>query len=135
MFTSQTQIRVHYALTDQMGFVYHGHYAQFYEIGRTDAIRNLGFSYKDMESLGIIMPVVETKFKFLLPAKYDDLITVITTLKELPEKHRVVFHGEIYNESNQLLNIGEVTMYFMEANGMKKSVMPMPLKEKLSKYF
>ena len=81
------------------------------------------------------MPVVETKFKFLLPAKYDDLITVITTLKELPEKHRVVFHGEIYNESNQLLNIGEVTMYFMEANGMKKSVMPMPLKEKLSKYF
>ena len=135
MFTSQTQIRVHYALTDQMGFVYHGHYAQFYEIGRTDAIRNLGFSYKDMESLGIIMPVVETKFKFLLPAKYDDLIKVITTLKELPEKHRVVFHGEIYNESNQLLNIGEVTMYFMEANGMKKSVMPMPLKEKLSKYF
>lgn len=135
MFTSQTQVRVHYALTDQMGFVYHGHYAQFYEIGRTDAIRNLGFSYKDMESLGIIMPVVETKFKFLLPAKYDDLITIKTTLKELPEKHRVVFYGEIYNENNQLLNIGEVTMYFMEVEGMKKAVMPKPLKERLQKYF
>ena len=135
MFTSQTQIRVHYALTDQMGFVYHGHYAQFYEIGRTDAIGNLGFSYKDMEALVIIMPVVETKFKFLLPAKYDDLITVKTTLKELPENHRVVFFGEIYNEVNQLLNIGEVTMYFMQADGMKKSFMPEPLKKKLSNYF
>ena len=135
MFSSETQIRVHYALTDQMGFVYHGHYAQFYEIGRTDAIRGLGFSYKDIEAMGIIMPVVETKFKFLQPAKYDDLITVKTTLRELPEKHRVVFHGEIYNEQQHLLNIGEVTMYFMEAAGMKKAAMPKPLLDRLEKYF
>jgi len=135
MFSSQTQIRVHYALTDQMGFVYHGHYAQFYEIGRTDAIRSLGFSYKDIEAMGIIMPVVETKFKFLLPAKYDDLITVKTFLRELPDKYRVVFHGEVYNEQKQLLNIGEVTMYFMEAAGMKKAAMPQPLLDRLKNYF
>ncbi len=135
MYSSETKIRVHYALTDQMGFVYHGHYAQFYEVGRTEAIRQLGFAYKDIEALGIIMPVVEAKFKFLLPAKYDDLITVKTTLKELPAAHRVVFHGEIYNEQSQLLNIGEITMYFMEANGMKKSLMPLPLKSRLEAYF
>jgi len=79
MYQSSTSIRIHYALTDQMGFVYYGHYAQFYEIGRTEAIRALGLTYKDMEAMGVIMPVVEMQLKFLRPAKYDDLITVKTT--------------------------------------------------------
>ena len=78
MFTHKTQIRIHYALTDQMGVVYHGHYAQFYEIGRTEALRSLGITYKNVEELGVIMPVVEIHTKFLRPAKYDDLITVVT---------------------------------------------------------
>jgi len=135
MYTAETTIRVHYALTDQMGFVYHGHYAQFYEIGRTDAIRELGFTYKTMESLGIIMPVIDVHFKFILPAKYDDLITVKTMLKELPDTHKVIFHGEIYNQSNQLINVGEVTMYFMESASMKKTFMPEALKRQLQSYF
>src|SRR5215212_12176923 len=79
MYTTETSIRIHYALTDQMGIVYHGHYAQFYEIGRTEAIRSLGYTYKDIEALGIFMPVVDIHSKFLRPAKYDDLITVKTT--------------------------------------------------------
>ena len=135
MFIAETNIRIHYALTDQMGFVYHGHYAQFYEIGRTEAIRTLGYTYKDIESMGIIMPVIETRFKFLLPAKYDDLITVKTILKEIPDNHRIVFYGEIYNQSAQLLNVGEVTMYFMQVEGMKKIPMPKELKDKIEKYF
>ncbi|MEO6818811.1 MAG: thioesterase family protein, partial [Ginsengibacter sp.] len=85
MFIHKKEIRVHYALTDQMGMVYHGNYAQFYEIGRTEALRSLGLTYKSIESLGIIMPVVELTTKFLRPAIYDDLITVVTTLKEIPE--------------------------------------------------
>ena len=98
MFITETKIRIHYALTDQMGVVYHGHYAQFYEIGRGEAIREIGFTYKDIEAMGIIMPVVDIHSRFLRPAKYDDLITVKTTLKELPLHHKIVFHSEIFNE-------------------------------------
>ena len=135
MFITETSIRIHYALTDQMGVVYHGHYAQFYEIGRTEAIRSLGFTYKDIEALGIIMPVVDIHSKFLRPAKYDDLITVKTTLKEMPVHHKIIFHSEIYNQLDQLLNVGDVTLFFMEAKTMKRCEMPAQLKEELSKYF
>lgn len=135
MFVSTTTIRVHYALTDQMGFVYYGNYAQFYEIGRTEAIRQLGYTYKDIESMGIIMPVVDLHFKFLRPAKYDDLLTVKTTLRELPIHHKIVFHGEVFNEAGQLLNAGDVTLYFMEASGMKRCSMPEALMEKLRPFF
>ncbi|MEO6548599.1 MAG: thioesterase family protein [Ferruginibacter sp.] len=135
MYTTETTIRIHYALTDQMGMVYHGHYAQFYEIGRGEAIRQIGYSYKDIEAMGIIMPVVDIHSRFLRPAKYDDLITVRTILKELPAHHKIVFHSEIYSQDGVLLNIGDVTLYFMELNGMKRCGMPAQLKEKLEKYF
>jgi acyl-CoA thioester hydrolase len=135
MYTTETQIRIHYALTDQMGVVYHGHYAQFYEIGRAEAIRNLGYSYKDIEAMGIIMPVVDIHSRFLRPAKYDDLITVKTSLRELPVHHKIVFHSEIYNQQGALLNTGDVTLYFMEANQMKRCEMPAALKNKLLPYF
>ncbi len=135
MYTTETRIRIHYALTDQMGIVYHGHYAQFYEIGRTEAIRQLGFTYKDIEAMGIIMPVVDIHSRFLRPAKYDDLITVKTTLREFPKDHKIVFHSEICNENEQLLNAGHVTLYFMQAAGMKRTKIPEELSEKLQKYF
>ena len=135
MYTTETKIRIHYALTDQMGVDYHGHYAQFYEIGRGEAIREIGFTYKDIEALGIIMPVIDIHSRFLRPAKYDDVITVRTTLKELPIHHKIVFHSEIFNEQGELINIGDVTLYFMEVNEMKKSQMPTALRVKLEKYF
>jgi len=135
MFTTETQIRIHYALTDQMGMVYHGHYAQFYEIGRAEAIRQIGYTYKDIEEMGIIMPVVDIHSRFLRPAKYDDLVTVKTTLKELPHHHKIVFHHEIYNEQDELLNTGDITLYFMDAKTMKRCEMPGELTAKLTKYF
>ncbi len=135
MFTTETQIRIHYALTDQMGVVYYGNYAQFYEIGRGEAIRSLGYTYKEIEAMGVVLVVSDFHVRFLRPAKYDDLITVKTTLKEIPLHHKIVFHSEIYNEQNELLNTGDVTLYFMEAKTMKRSEMPQVLKEKLSKYF
>ena len=135
MFASENQIRIHYALTDQMGVVYHGHYAQFYEIGRAEWLRKLDYSYKDIEAMGIIMPVVDIHSRFLRPAKYEDLITVKTILKELPTHHKIVFHHEIYNEAGELLNTGDVTLYFMQAKGMKRCEMPAVLKEKLSAHF
>ena len=126
---------MHYALTDQMGVVYYGNYAQFYEIGRTEAIRQLGYTYKDIEAMGIIMPVVEMNSKFLRPAKYDDLITVKTTLRELPTGHSINFFFEIFNEDDKLLNAGNVIIYFMEAVSMKRAKMPTELEEKLKGYF
>ena len=135
MFSSKTQIRIHYALTDQMGLVYHGHYAQFYEIGRTEALRSLGLTYKEVEALGVIMPVTEIHSRFLRPALYDDLITVITTVKELPVHHKITFHSEIYNEKNELLNVGDVSLYFMDSKTMKRCEMPLQIKEKLVDFF
>ncbi len=135
MFTSETKIRIHYALTDQMGVVYYGNYAQFYEIGRTEAIRALGFTYKEIEAMGIVLAVTDMHIKFLRPAKYDDMITVKTTLREIPLQHKIIFHGEIYNQEKELLNTGEVTLYFLEAETMKRINMPEELKEKLAGYF
>ena len=135
MLVTETKIRVHYALTDQMGVVYHGHYAQFYEIGRTEAIRQVGYTYKDIESMGIIMPVVDIHSRFLRPAKYDDLLTVRTTLKEIPVHHKIVFHTEIFNEEEQLLNTGDITLYFIEKQSMKRCEMPEGLRKGLEKYF
>ncbi|MDQ6758066.1 MAG: acyl-CoA thioesterase [Bacteroidota bacterium] len=135
MFTSETQIRIHYALTDQMGVVYYGNYAQFYEIGRTESIRTLGFTYKEIEAMGIMLAVTDMHIRFLRPAKYDDIITVKTSLRELPLHHKIVFHGEIYNQQNDLLNTGEVTLYFIESKTMKRMDMPDVLKEKLKNYF
>ena len=135
MFAAENQIRIHYALTDQMGVVYHGHYAQFYEIGRAEWLRKLDYSYKDIEAMGIIMPVVDIHSRFLRPAKYEDLITVKTILKEMPIHHKIVFHHEIYNEAYELLNTGDVTLYFMQAKTMKRCEMPEILKEKLAPCF
>ena len=135
MYVTETQVRIHYALTDQMGVVYYGHYAQFYEIGRTEAIRQIGFTYKETEAMGIIMPVVEMQSRFLRPAKYDDLITIKTTVREMPAHHKIVFHSEIFNEKDELLNTGQTTLFFIDAKTMKRCEMPELLKEKLKGYF
>src|ERR1700761_4541875 len=108
MYTSETKMRVRYAETDQMNVVYHGNYAQYFEVGRVEAIRQLGFSYKDLEATGIILPVIEWTARFLRPARYDDLLTVRTTLKSWPADHRILFLQEVYNEDGKLLTTGSV---------------------------
>lgn len=135
MYTSSTQIRVHYALTDQMGVVYHGRYAEFFEIGRVEALRQLGITYKSVEESGVIMVVTEMAMRFLRPAKYDDLLTVVTTVRELPVNYKITFYSEIFNEEEKLLTAGHVSLYFMDAKTMKKTDMPAVIKEQLIKYF
>src|ERR1700759_3350892 len=124
MFVSETTIRVRYAETDQMNVVYHGNYAQYFEVGRVEAIRQLGLSYKDLEASGIIMPVIEWTAKFVRPAHYDDLLTVRTTLKEMPANHRIEFLQEVYNEKGKLLTTGTVLLYFLKSANMEKTHMP-----------
>ncbi|MEO8961405.1 MAG: thioesterase family protein [Ginsengibacter sp.] len=135
MFNFKNQIRVHYALTDQMGVVYHAHYAQFYEIGRTEALRSLGCTYKEIEAAGVLLVVTEIHSRFLRPALYDDLITVSTTIREMPVHHKIIFHSEIFNEQDKLLNTGEVTLYCVDAKTMKRCGIPDKIKEKLISYF
>jgi len=135
MFTSETQIRVRYAETDQMSVVYHGNYAQYFETARSESIRNLGFTYKDMETMGVMMPVVELHTKFLRPALYDELLTVKVILKEFPAGHRIEFHHEVYNEKNELLTTARIVLYFMDIKTMKKTTMPDQLARKIKPYF
>jgi acyl-CoA thioester hydrolase len=135
MFSSTTQIRVRYGETDQMGYLYYGYYALYYEVGRADAIRSLGFTYRQMEEMGVFMPVVELNSQYLRPALYDDLITVKTILKECTGGSKIQFHSELYNESGVLLNKGVTTLVFYDPKEKKKTNMPEVLYNKLSPFF
>ncbi len=135
MYESTTQLRVRYAETDQMNVVYYGNYAQYFEVGRVESIRQLGMNYKDMEHSGVILPVVEMHIKYLRPAIYDDLITIKTTLREMPKDHRIEFFQEVFNEQNKLLTSGKVVLYFLDAATRRKTTIPPEMKEKLEPYF
>ena len=135
MFTTETQLRVRYAETDQMGVVYHSNYFPYFETARAESIRQLGFTYADMEKMGIIMPVIEVQCRYLRPALYDDLLTIKVILKELPVHHKIEYHNEVFNEKNELLATGKIIFYFMESKTMKRTVMPEQLQKKLQPYF
>jgi len=134
MFIHKTEIRVRYAETDQMGIVYYGNYSQYYEVGRVEAIRSLGISYKEIESNGILMPVTKMNIKYVLPAKYDDLLKIVTIVKEKPDK-RISFRTEIYNMNEELINFGEVTLVFLETETKKVVDIPSFLWDKMKVFF
>ena len=113
MLIHTLQIRVRYAETDQMGYVYYGNYATYYEVARVESLRQLGFSYKLLEEQGIMMPVTENKSKYIRPARYDDLLTIKVSIKEMPVK-RITFEYEIYNEQQKLINLGETILAFVK---------------------
>lgn len=123
MIQAETTLRVRYGETDQMGFVYYGVYAQYYEVGRVEAMRSLGLSYKEMEEAGILMPVINLNINYKKPALYDDEVRIVTTVKEIPSL-RITFHYECYNQKNELLNNGTVTLVFLDKQRSKPSVPP-----------
>ncbi len=124
MYAHDTQIRVRYGETDQMGYLYYGHYAQYYEVGRVETIRSLGLSYKELEEVhGIWLPVVSLEMRFVRPANYDDLLTVHSEIRSLPDEH-IIFHVEIFNERRKLVNAGRVRLCFFDAS--TKRVIPAP---------
>lgn len=135
MYEATTHIRVRYGETDQMGYLYYGNYALYFEVGRTDAIRELGLTYKEMEENGIIMPVAEVNIKYIRPALYDDLITVKTIIKELPTGSKIDFHTELYNEKGKLLNVGVTTLAFYDPVKKKTVEMPELLRSRLMPFF
>jgi len=118
MHTDEHLYRVNYSDTDQMGVVYYGNYATLYEIGRTEMLRKKGLSYKEIEAMGVMLPVVKMTCTYKKPALYDDLLTIKTIIKEEPTS-KICFYTEIYNEKGDLLNSGEVVLVFVNSKTMR----------------
>ena len=129
-----TDIRVRYYDTDQMGIVYYGNYARFYEIGRVEVMRHLGLNYKELEERGISMPVYDLNSRFIRPAKYDDLLTIRVTIPQLP-KTRFMFSYEIFNQEGQLLNTGQTTLVFVRTDTGRPCTAPNDLVEAAKPFF
>jgi len=135
MYSYDFKKRVRYGETDQMGYLYYGNYAQYYEIGRVEMLRSLGLTYKEMEQEhGIWMPVVSLDMRFVRPGFYDELLTIRTTLRQLPEQF-ITFHVEIFNEKSKLINGGSVKLCFLEAKTGQTISAPEFLLAKLRPYF
>tara|TARA_B100001564_G_C20661943_1_gene681950 strand:- start:518 stop:931 length:414 start_codon:yes stop_codon:yes gene_type:complete len=134
MYSFKTNVRVRYAETDQMGFVYYGVYAQYYEVGRVELLRSLDLSYSKIEDLGFFLPVVNLEVNYKKSAFYDNELTIKTTVKEIP-RSKITFFYEIFNESNDLLNYGSVTLVFMNKKTNKICTAPKKLIERLSEKF
>lgn len=124
-------VRVRYAETDQMGVVYHGNYAQYFEMGRVEWLRNMGVSYKWMEQNGVMLPVVSLNMNYKKPARYDDLLRVKTIYKNQTSV-KIEFDYEIYNEVNELLTIGNSILVFVDMKTGRPTLPPDYIKVKLS---
>jgi acyl-CoA thioester hydrolase len=111
-FQYDTRVRVRYAEADRMGYVYYGNYATYFEVARTEMLRSLGFTYRDWEDSGILLPVREMHIRYHAPARYDDLLMVRTVIRDLPAA-RIRFFHEIYNEKGELLCTGNLDLVFI----------------------
>jgi acyl-CoA thioester hydrolase len=121
-FAKSTLIRVRYGETDQMGYCYYGNYAQYFEVGRVEALRGFGLSYKDMEVRGVMLPVLDFQVKYIAPAFYDDLLTIVTKIVSL-KGSRLYFEYEVLNEQNELLSVASTTLVFV-SKGLMKPIHP-----------
>ncbi|MEY3367858.1 MAG: hypothetical protein RI973_1013 [Bacteroidota bacterium] len=119
MYMHECQKRVRYGETDQMGYLYHGRFADLYEIGRVEMLRSLGMSYRDMEQhYKVMLPVAALQMRFIRPATYDEMLTIRTTLRSLPDKY-MNLHAEIFNEVGKIVNDGMVRLVFVDMNTRK----------------
>ena len=135
MKTASTKIRVRYGEVDQMGFVYYGNYALYFEAARAEIIRDAGYAYNEMEKDGTVMPVVKMTTKYIKPALYEDLIRIETSFHLHTKNTFITFQHKVYNEQNDLLNIGEVTLTFMNPKIGKRVEIPEKLNVLLQKYY
>ena len=118
----QIQVRVRYSETDQMSVVYHGNYVPYFEMGRVEWLRNKGISYKSLEESGIALPIVSMTINYKKPARYDDLLTVITKFKG-QSSVKVEFDCEIRNENNELLTTAHFLLVFVDVK-LGKAIQP-----------
>ncbi|WP_438966375.1 acyl-CoA thioesterase [Flavobacterium sp.] len=117
----EISVRVRYAETDQMAVVYHGNYAQYFEMGRVEWLRNMGVSYKWMEDNGIMLPVVSLTMNYKKPARYDDLLTIKTIFKSQTSV-KIEFDYEIYNDKRELLTTGYSMLVFVDMKTLRPTI-------------
>ncbi|EDM38127.1 probable thioesterase [Pedobacter sp. BAL39] len=134
MYTHSTKVRVRYGETDQMGYVYYGNYAEYYEVARVEMLRSLGMDYASMESSGVMMPVLELNCKYIKPARYDQEITIKTTIQDLPGV-RIHFKYELFNAAEELINIGTTTLVFVDMAKNRPCQPPADFLDRLKVYF
>ena len=134
MIKYETKLRVRYAETDQMGYVYYGNYAQYFEVGRVEWLRSLGISYKSLEESNFMLPVLNLNVNYIKPAKYDDQLTIITILKKKPLV-KIEFEIEVYNENKELLTTGQTTLVFINIEKNKPTKAPQHLLDKIYSKF
>jgi acyl-CoA thioester hydrolase len=134
MYQSQTTVRVRYGETDQMGYVYYGYYAMYYEVARVEALRKLGMTYREIEAMGIIMPVLENHSTFLMAGRYDEVLTIVTTIKEKPTV-RIAFDYAIYNEEHKLIHQGRTLLAFVNQKSGKPCRPPEAMMNVLGPFF
>ena len=134
MLSHSYQIRVRYVDIDQMGYVYYGNYAYYYEQARAEAIRSLGITYKELEDSGVMMPITRMNIKYVQPARYDELITVKTIVPVLPGRI-ITFTYEVSNEAGTLLNEAETQLIFVDAVSRKMCAAPELLLSKFRPFF
>jgi acyl-CoA thioester hydrolase len=135
MYTSETIIRVRYAETDRMGYVYYGNYAAYFEVGRVEALRSLGLSYRVMEEQGVMLPVLSYQTKYFKPAFFDDILTIRTMVNEMPSGTRLTFHYECLNEQGVCINKAETSHVFVKVSNGRPCPIPENVIEVLIPYF
>jgi acyl-CoA thioester hydrolase len=134
MFTAEINLRVRYGETDRMGYVYYGNYAEYYEVGRVEALRALGWSYKEMEDSGILLPVHSYSIRYFKPALYDDELILKTSIIAMPTA-RIHFKYEMYNRNGDRLNEGETILVFVNAETKRPCAPPGAFLKALQPYF
>ncbi len=134
MFKHQHQLRVRYSETDQMGFVYYGNYAQYFEVARVEALRSLKLSYKELEENGIMLPVRSFHIDYFKPAHYDDLLTIETLITEMPSA-KLSFEYRTLNEQGEVLNTAKVLLVFMNSNTNRPMKPPSYFVDRLKPFF
>ncbi len=135
MFKHECTKRIRYGETDKMGYLYYGNYPLLYEIGRSEAIRSLGVSYKQLEDeYRIMMPVLHVESRYKLPVYYDELITIETRLEEIPTK-MIHFHHSIYNENGKNIHEAAVKLFFVNMDNNRRVSCPDFLTKKINPYF
>lgn len=130
MIEHSVNLRVRYAETDAMNFVYYGNYASYFEVARVELMRELGLSYRAIEEMGIWMPVIDYHIQYLKPAQYDDEITVKVKVTSLPSAKMIFQYESFVNGS--IINRAETTLVFVDAKTKKPLRCPQILLEKIN---
>ena len=135
MVVSTCKIRIRYAETDQMGYCYYGNYSAFLEMGRVEALRDLGIRYRDLEKNGIMLPVSTLEINYRIPLRYDEIITVETTIFDFPKGTRIKFDNKIFNEKGDLASTAKVVLVFASVKTGKPVSVPREISAILKPHF